>query len=134
MDPYKKGDVTEISVHCSSKDHDIGTHIVRPHADFNFSVCNRFWADSKWTCDIALVLVPRLHVKIEAFTSKMAGDFACGMKRQCYWDVNGYGFFFGEDLRKMKKKYDWPLNGTLSDIGEKKKMYGLSRGPSDIGF
>ncbi|XP_051116123.1 self-incompatibility protein S1-like [Andrographis paniculata] len=125
-----------ISVHCNSPDHDIGTHTVLPNDDFNFSFCTRFLG-TYWYCDIARVDAPGLHVKIEAFTPKFNGQYLCGKSsRQCYWAVNPDGIFFGKDLQKMEKKYDWPLNHTLSTVDKKleKKKYSLSRGPFEIGL
>ena len=79
-----------LSIHCYSKDDDIGFHVLNNGNDFRFHFGVNFWGTTKFWCDFWW---NSKHTSFDVFNSHVADDY-CGnnLGNKCFWSATPSGF------------------------------------------
>ncbi|MCL7043911.1 hypothetical protein MKW94_025984 [Papaver nudicaule] len=99
-----------LSIHCQSRDDDLGEHKLAHRQDFHWSFRNhifqrtRFWFSMLWK-DSAGKLV---HGNFDIYRSRRDWSLC---KDNCYWSIRESGWYlYHKDGKGLHFMYKWPSN------------------------
>ncbi|XP_039026956.1 S-protein homolog 5-like [Hibiscus syriacus] len=97
-----------LTVHVTSKNHDLKEHTIGKGGDFQFHFRPNFWYNTVFNC------VFKSGGKTKAFDIYKPGDYSYGSKicrllkqRPVNWKVQDDGFYRSCDGENYQKMYDW---------------------------
>ncbi|KAK4356914.1 hypothetical protein RND71_022524 [Anisodus tanguticus] len=108
IDALPNNDVP-LSVHCESKDDDLGIKNLKVGDDFHFSFRGAVFGSTRFYCHFSWG--SKTHF-FDVFTTDMYKSRACGRisgnNYECFWKVQEDGFYFGgHNSGPYSKKFDW---------------------------
>lgn len=91
----------QITVHCRSKEDDLGTHSLKEHDDYMWQFCQNVWGTTLFACDV------KWNDKTASFHGfdRKLGQDDC-VKMACRWSAMADGIYFHEK-KKSVKRYNW---------------------------
>ncbi|KAK9006014.1 hypothetical protein V6N11_035068 [Hibiscus sabdariffa] len=94
----------QLTIHCASKDDDLGEHVLQVSQEWSWSFRENFWGTTQFWCNMN----GEGHSKtVDVFVMEWGFLDTCGDK-ECFWSVRDDGIY----LQRNKdgtwlKEYDW---------------------------
>ncbi|XAR62730.1 hypothetical protein NMG60_11017590 [Bertholletia excelsa] len=92
-----------LTVRCKSKDDDLGLRNLYPGNDYSWHFNERFLGETLFFCRFWWM---KKTISFTVFHDQEAHD--CNYTVDCYWSVRVDGFYFSNNMKSWKKRYDWP--------------------------
>lgn len=99
-----------LTIHCASKDDDLGFHNLTDGADFTWRFCANLFGKTLFFCHFWWQSKEQMF---DVFNKEMAKKCSCGyqMGNLCYWNIRADGFYFSKDYKPFPegyvKEYEW---------------------------
>ncbi len=99
-----------LTLHCHSRDNDLGVHTLAYLATYQFSFEVNFWGTTLFTCDFTATNHPTsLGLIVFQGPSYQHGPWIC--VNQCNWSAYEYGFYLNG-----RYQASWPKLGTDTNV------------------
>lgn len=96
---------SQVSVHCRSKEDDLGFHNLKEQEEYYWKFCQNLWGTTLFGCDVKW---GNNKASFHGFDLKLSQNY-CG-KFVCRWSVKEDGIYFTNKKKKFFKFYNWTTN------------------------
>ncbi|XP_073049452.1 S-protein homolog 24-like [Primulina eburnea] len=94
---------SSLTLHCASKDDELGYHTLAVNENFHWTFCDSFLLNTLFFCHLWW---GSKNIAFEAFYSELGKD--CGRDAICYWQAESDGIYF-----RGSKTYDWEISKAM---------------------
>ncbi|KAK9276331.1 hypothetical protein L1049_005863 [Liquidambar formosana] len=98
-----------LTLHCRSKDDDLGVHVLHYQQTFRWTFRNHLWEDTVFWCDFQWNSEPRVRYHASVTIYGMHVSHRCS--RYCNWKIRRVGLFLVDDYAygQLVPMYIWPV-------------------------
>uniref|UniRef100_A0A3Q7GPG1 S-protein homolog n=1 Tax=Solanum lycopersicum TaxID=4081 RepID=A0A3Q7GPG1_SOLLC len=95
-----------LSLHCASKDDDLGYHYPKVGDDFHFHFYPKLFGHTLFFCHFWW---GKKDAAFDVYTYELSPNCSWDDRSisYCYWKVQEDGFYMGPSLNEVKKMHDW---------------------------